>query len=108
MHILENKPVEVTVHTLGSLTVQAPSSLVTIALGNLVRNAFMYTKKGKVEITLLEDRVIILDSGPGIDPSWQGKGLGLTIVKRLCERMSWQFIITGPHGEGTRAELIFK
>jgi signal transduction histidine kinase len=107
-HILKNKPVEVKVRAMNSLTVQAPSSFVAIALGNLVRNAFMYTKKGEVRITLLEDRVIVLDSGPGIDPSWQGKGLGLTIVKRLCERMSWQFIITGPHGEGTRAELIFK
>jgi signal transduction histidine kinase len=106
-HLVKTKPVELEMRTEDSGSIQAPSSLVTIALGNLVRNAFKYTMKGKVEILALANRVSVFDSGPGIDTSRQGAGLGLTIVERLCERMNWQFIITGAPGEGTRATLIF-
>jgi signal transduction histidine kinase len=104
-YLLETKPVEVELRTANSGTVQTPSSLVTIALGNLVRNAFQYTVRGKVEIVALADRVRVLDSGPGIDAS--RKGVGLTIVERLCERMNWKLLISGSPGEGTRADLIF-
>jgi signal transduction histidine kinase len=106
-YLLEGKPVEVSVETADAGRVQAPTSLVTIALGNLVRNAFQYTPRGKVEILALADRVRVCDSGPGIESSRPSAGLGLTIVERLCERMNWRFSIAGTPGEGTRAELIF-
>lgn len=106
-YLLETKPVEAEVRTADSGSVQAPSSLVTIALGNLVPNAFQYTVKGKVDIVALADRVSVFDSGPGIDASRKDAGLGLTIVERLCERMNWQFVISGAPGEGTRADQIF-
>jgi signal transduction histidine kinase len=106
-YLLEEKSVEVEVRAVDPGLVQAPPPLVAIALGNLVRNAFQYTMKGKVEIIAHADRVSIFDSGPGIDVSRQGAGVGLTIVERLCERMNWRFIITGTPGEGTRADLIF-
>ena len=107
IYLLEAKPVEVVVRTEDSGSVQEPISLVTIALGNLVRNAFQYTMKGKVEIHALTDCVSVIDSGPGIDESRQDAGLGLTIVERLCENMDWRVVITSTPGEGTRADLIF-
>jgi signal transduction histidine kinase len=106
-YLLASKPVHVEVRTKDPEPLQAPDSMVTIALGNLVRNAFQYTMEGKVIVTALEDRVRIVDNGPGIDASRKGQGLGLTIVERLCERMDWELVITGAPGEGTRAELIF-
>lgn len=106
-YLLEGKPVEVAVETADAGHVQAPTSLATIALGNLVRNAFQYTPRGKVEILALADRVRVCDSGPGIELSRRSAGLGLTIVERLCERMNWRFSIAATPGEGTRAELIF-
>jgi len=106
-YLLKTKPVEVVIRTEDSGSVQAPSSLVTITVGNLVRNAFQYTMRGKVEILALKDRVSVIDSGPGIDASRQNAGLGLSIVERLCENMNWQFIITGTPEKGTQADLIF-
>jgi signal transduction histidine kinase len=106
-HIIGNKPVHVKLMLPDSLAVQAPESLVSIAVGNLVRNSFMYTSEGKVDISVHKDRVVISDNGPGIDPAQEGKGLGLTIVKRLCERMKWSFTIISNAGEGTCVELIF-
>jgi signal transduction histidine kinase len=107
-YLLATKPVKVQVLAADAGTLQAPASMVTIALGNLIRNAFQYTMEGKIVIIALPDRVQIIDSGPGISASGsKGNGLGLTIVERLCERMDWEFDITSAPGEGTRAELIF-
>jgi signal transduction histidine kinase len=105
--LLEAKPVSVTLSATDSGTIQAPASLVTIALGNLVRNAFQYTMRGRVEVVAGADRVSVTDSGPGINDSRQDAGLGLTIVKRLCDRMGWRFTIAGSPKGGTRVDLIF-
>ena len=82
-YLLKEKPVEVKVQTADAGSVRAPASLVSIALGNLVRNAFQYTMRGRIEITALTDRVSVHDGGSGFDPARQGAGVGLTIVERL-------------------------
>ena len=106
-YLLGSKPVEVKTDTADSGSVRAPAALVTIAIGNLVRNAFQYTTRGRIEIIALGDRVSVRDSGPGIDAAKQKIGVGLTIVKRLCERMKWQFTISESAEGGTRADLVF-
>jgi len=106
-YLLESKPVEVNILAPDAVSIKAPESLVTIALGNLVRNAFAYTMKGNVEIIVSPDRISVSDSGSGMDHTGRKSGIGLTIVERLCERMNWQFTISGTPGKGTRADLIF-
>ena len=106
-YLLKAKPVEVTVETSDSGSIQAPASLVSIALGNLVRNAFQYTMRGKIEIIAFADRVRVCDSGPGFDAAEQTAGVGLTIVERLCERMKWRFDISRSPDGGALADLIF-
>jgi signal transduction histidine kinase len=105
--LLETKPVTATVRTLEEGRITAPASLLTIALGNLVRNAFQYTMKGQVDVIVRADRVCVIDNGPGVDFSGKGRGMGLTIVRRICETMDWRFAIAGEPAGGTRAELIF-
>jgi signal transduction histidine kinase len=107
-YLLEDKPVEIMVRAKDPAVVKAPPSLLTIALGNLVRNAFQYTLQGRVDIIVGADRVSIIDSGQGVDASRKGTGLGLTIVERICETMNWQFALAGEPDRGTRAELIFR
>ncbi len=106
-YLLKSKPVQVNIQATGTVSIKVPESLVTIALGNLVRNAFAYTMKGNVEIIVSPDRISVSDSGPGMDDTGRKSGIGLTIVERLCERMNWQFTISGTPGKGTRADLIF-
>lgn len=106
-YLMKSKPVQVRIQATGAVCIKAPESLVTIALGNLVRNAFAYTMKGNVEIIVSPDRISVSDSGPGMDDTGRKSGIGLTIVERLCERMNWQFTISGTPGKGTRADLIF-
>ncbi len=120
--MLGRKPVrleyEVQEQPLGSV----PAALFRIALGNLIRNAVQHTASGCIRAVIKKDRVLVLDSGSGMEQDTllkadqayfrsdqsPGFGLGLSIVKRLCERLGWVFALRSSPGRGTRAELIFR
>ncbi len=86
-----------------------------IVLGNIVRNAINYTDSGFIKVNLVEGAIEVVDSGPGISIEQQalifarnyrgnsktaGLGLGLDIVRRLCERMGWKVDVRSVEGEG--------
>ena len=105
--LLRDKPVKVQVETGQAGTIEAPPGLVSVAVANLVRNAFQYTAAGDVVVTVLPCAVSIVDTGPGITASEWDSGIGLKIVTRLCERMGWHYTLSNPGTGGTRAELVF-
>lgn len=86
---------------------------------NLLRNAESHTKAGTVKLSLTPDKIIISDTGSGIDPDhlkrvfqrnvsdWQNQGLGfgLYLSKQLCDRNGWELRLTSTVGEGTVATL---
>jgi len=98
-----------------------PTPLFQIALTNLIRNAIQHTPSGKVCVIIKDDRVIVSDTGRGMEPDdlklvtqshirgdcKKGFGLGLTIVKRLCDRLGWKLEIESETGRGTTVQLIF-
>lgn len=111
---------EIIEHCLLSIT--ASDRVLTILFGNLLRNAFLYTQEGKIVVTIDEKSVCIADNGPGIaadnlknlfkpfyrlQKDTQGHGLGLTIVKRLCNRFDWSLKIRSKSGEGTSITVVF-
>jgi signal transduction histidine kinase len=118
-----DKPVSVKIVEEGQLTVPAPHGVIAVLIGNVVRNAYRYTSQGIVTIRITGDRVIIEDTGPGIDDHTQehlfdrhvhgqssdhGSGLGLSIVKRLCERFGWQVEVKSTLGSGSRFDIILR
>jgi signal transduction histidine kinase len=102
------------------LLVEAPERVLSIAVGNLLANALNATSQGWVCIVLEVSRVTISDTGPGIEPERLavtgpyvtsgsgGHGLGLAIVREICERFGWRLELHSRHGEGTRAVLRFQ
>ena len=123
---LGNKPVEVKLVVEQPLEVVAPSSVIAVALGNLIGNAFKYTPRGDVIITVGAGRgkVTVEDSGPGIKSedaeklfergvrgegaTGKGAGLGLAIVRRLCELYDWRVSLAPRPQGGATATLDFR
>lgn len=105
------------------LKVWASEKVISVLLGNLLRNAVLYTEHGNVDVTVDHNSVVIRDSGIGIpqqqvddifkpyyrgdNSSAVGHGVGLTIVKRLSDRFNWPITIDSKPGEGTSVEVRF-
>ena len=104
------------------LEVSAPTQAVSIVLSNLLRNACNYTHEGLVSVKIEADSVSIGDNGEGIaaaeieriqqpfqrsSSQADGYGLGLDIVRRLCERFGWELDIRSEVGKGTVVRVRF-
>jgi signal transduction histidine kinase len=101
--------------------IEAERTLLGIVVSNLIRNAFNFTPSGSVTITIEEHSLTVTDTGTGIHSNEIGKvfqrhykgsgsagsGIGLSLVKRICDRYSWETIMESTVGKGTSAQLIF-
>lgn len=103
------------------LSLQQSHSVVQVLIGNLLRNAVEHTYNGPVFVSLNAPVLTIVDSGEGINPlqlqrlfdrgystKEQGHGIGLNLVRRLCERFQWQLRLSSTAGQGTRIEVDFE
>ena len=120
---LSTSPVdlEVTLHARPRL--HAPPRVFQVVVSNLLRNACSYTDRGRIDVILEPDRVIVRDTGIGMsaesmvrvfepfyraDPNRpHGSGLGLSIVSRLCDRFGWKIELDSELGRGTTATIRF-
>ncbi|MBV7414279.1 HAMP domain-containing sensor histidine kinase [Aeromonas sp. sif2433] len=69
--------------------VQAPLSLLAIALGNLLKNALSYAD-GHIEIVLAGQIITISNPTAAAPDQILGYGCGLTIIQRICEKLGWR------------------
>lgn len=92
------------------------------ALTNLLRNAIQYTDEGYIRVNYSNGNLSITDTGMGIEPAFQpllferffrgttrveGLGIGLPIVKRICNHYGWQIHVESKMGVGTTFEITF-
>lgn len=118
------KPLHTEMVADGRLWVSASGKVLSVLIGNLIRNAMAYTEAGYVRLSIHPDRVCIEDSGVGIagdqldqvfqpffrgadTPVTAGHGIGLAIVKRLSDRFDWPIEINSEPGIGTRVIVHF-
>lgn len=93
-----------------------PSTFLRTVMSNLLRNALHYTEEGRVELVLFDGGFRVEDTGPGIAPEQQsqlfqpfqrgshargeGLGLGLSLVKRICEHRGWSVSVLPSESRG--------
>lgn len=92
-------------------------TLLRVVMGNLLRNAAHYTERGEIRLILASDGFRVEDTGPGISPAeraqlfqpfvrgrgarGEGLGLGLSLVRRICEQQGWQIDALNLDGGGS-------
>jgi signal transduction histidine kinase len=120
-YLLGNKPIDMEFMSGGGPQLSIPAPIFQIMLTNLIRNAIQHTAAGKISVIVKDDRVIVSDSGAGMKPEalrlvtqppsgqeqYKGHGIGLSIVRRLCNRLGWKLEFASEPGRGTTARLIF-
>lgn len=118
--LLDGKDVEVDVAIDVSASVLVSKPVLTILLSNLLSNAFQYTQEGVITLSCHENSFVIRDSGGGISPEIKqqvlqsgvkgetsvGLGMGLSIVRRLCEKLNFDLVIN-TDSEGTEITVHF-
>jgi signal transduction histidine kinase len=121
-YLLVNKPIDIELVPEIDPLLSIPAPIFQIMLTNLIRNAIQHTTSGKISVIVKDDRVIVSDTGAGMGPDDlsfvkqlhlrgdrdKSFGLGLSIVKRLCDRLDWRLKIESELGRGTTVELIFR
>lgn len=102
----------------GPTSVTADPALVRMLLRNLIQNAVRHTRD-RVEVVIEADRLSIRDHGEGLPeqasarltegglPAIPEDGLGLFIVRLICERLGWRIGTAANSGSGTIVELDF-
>ncbi|MGH8443334.1 MAG: sensor histidine kinase [Nevskiaceae bacterium] len=100
---------------------EVPRTLAAIVIGNLLDNAVRHAGGGAVEVHQDGVRVSVRDRGAGIAPEQlsqvferhhrsgprAGFGLGLHIVRRICERQGWSLELDSAPGQGTAVTVGF-
>jgi signal transduction histidine kinase len=115
--LCRNKPVSLVLMADTGLTVFARRELLSTAIGNLIRNACQYTERGEVVARVEGQSVVVEDTGPGIPSAVRarlfdkppfspaadsaGSGIGLALVKRICEHLGAVLRVSDRAGGGT-------
>ncbi len=121
--LLEGKHVQLNLEEQAAFTLHAPPKVCASMIGNLIRNACLYTEAGRIEVTVGRNLVKVKDTGVGMSdddlqqvfrPYFRGNrevrgghGVGLTLVHRLSDRFGWPVELDSRLGEGTTATIHF-
>ncbi|PZM86789.1 hypothetical protein DLH72_00050 [Candidatus Gracilibacteria bacterium] len=127
-NLLQEKNISINIISYFNLELENNTYFLDRLFGNLIQNSISYNKgNSKIDIEIFENKIILKDEGIGIQKSElenifnrfyrnqdsciynkEGNGLGLTIVKKICDDFSWKINVDSKIGVGSKFEIIFK
>lgn len=121
VHLTQGKALQLELGPVDASAVYAPARVVQIAIANLLRNAIEHSDRGVVQVSVQPAGVVrIEDSGHGMSPEEigqfytatarrseerRGRGIGLELIRRLCEHLGWTLQLQPGTTQGTLAIL---
>lgn len=121
--LLGAKPVDIVFTESARFALHAPPRVFAVMVGNLVRNACLYTEQGRITVSVGFGEVSVADTGVGMSaddlerafqPFYRGgredgvgHGIGLAIVRRVADRYGWRVSLASTLGAGTTATAHF-
>ncbi len=124
--LFPDKNIETHLHSNVQLQMRVSERLLVICLNNIIFNAFNYTEQGSIQVFVGRSFIRVSDTGIGMDekslqrifePFYRanreqeqvkGFGLGMAIVKRICDQMDWRISIDSQPEKGTQIQLTLK
>ncbi len=117
----EDKALRLYSEVIEPFSVKTSKTILNIVLSNLLRNAINYTEQGEIKIKVINHCIEVHDTGEGIPPealeqiferhyrgpNSKGSGIGLSLVKRICDRQGWQIVIHSKLEAGTTVVIKF-
>ena len=111
-------------HCNSQLEINCAEATLRIVIGNILRNACLYTVQGNIAVTCSRNEVTITDNGPGLNQVEQrrifepffriddnrnsgGSGLGLALVKTTCDNYGWTINVESELGSGSSFTIDF-
>lgn len=114
-----DRSLTITVVPAGRPIILVPTAVVSVVIGNLIRNAIENSDKGDIQISISQRaEVVIDDPGHGLTPQEisalyarmvrgelrDGQGIGLELIARLCGHLGWTLRFEAKDdGRGTKA-----
>jgi len=109
-HLLEANQTKFTLQLQHNVEISAHKILFNAILKNLLINAINCTYQGTVSIFIDKHQLNVIDTGVGLDNKprgYEGFGIGLTIVKDICNKYGWQFSLENNATQGCTASVKF-
>jgi signal transduction histidine kinase len=107
----------------GEVVIEANRQALLLVLSNLIKNAVHYTRRGFVRVSYAARRLKVSDSGVGMEAdelprifarnyrgehSADGLGIGLDIVKRICDQAGWTIEVESVPAAGSAFIITFR
>jgi len=117
--LFKHKSVDIILDVQQPLSLQVDHAILSMVLGNLLRNALSFIEQGEVFVRINKDLIQVEDSGPGLQTdnieqlfqpyvrggASKGAGLGLSLVWRLCQLTGWRIELNDRPEGGALAQL---
>ena len=101
---------KISIQILDNVVLEAEATLFKALLKNLLINAINCSPQGQISVFMDKQHLTIIDNGSGLDSKhrgYEGFGIGLIIVKDICEKYHWSFSLTNNPDKGCTARVSF-